>query len=680
MANRSFLRSGFSVTCSRALLVAGCLATTLVVGCADPELEKQAAFEKQLNEVAMAYAGTLGSRPDLLSAQPTDESITALRSLSDKARSLSGGTAAQQEAAKSLAASVSRTVGSLELARAAWIESGHQIVRDMALSAANLAADMDAIAQASSTISLDDARGGATAMRDGVESAIRAGRESAGAAEAAASQLNKRVGEGTARLSQLEQEAAVLLRKARDSSAAAGLAFVEEAAAIKSEARTLQTAVSTDAIEADTLNSMASFTAQAQRSAQSIGEAAGRALELLGEFEGDVKSQAAKTRELATELRRNAESLMKSIADERGGALKSAYENAASDFEKASGGASGSSKDARALENLLTSESLRLHTTRLSGIGAQARMLAMAGAGGGSEFGELKTEAEALITALREKATAAADALASEAEDSPLADFKKHVDGLKKAADEMTVDRLLAPPAPVEEKKPAVARGAGSSGRSMSGSGTGVQDLEAFIEKLKSLSNDPGAASKFYADAIDDSSPSAKAMKSLVVSLGEAVEPMTEAMIEKFGSADLSSLGGGGGAGMGGMSVDPSSFANLSEVSNDGERAVYSAGEQEIVFVKTPSGWKIDLLEALRARGMDSDQIDQMAPMLGTMMAPMISSMKRAASEIAAKIRSGEITTAEEASAALQQAMMQGMGGGLGGGMRGRPGAGGGQN
>ena len=70
--------------------VATCVAAVLVAGCNDPELEKQAAFERQFNAVAAEYAKTLGDRPDLLSANPTDESIAALRSVADRAKALEG--------------------------------------------------------------------------------------------------------------------------------------------------------------------------------------------------------------------------------------------------------------------------------------------------------------------------------------------------------------------------------------------------------------------------------------------------------------------------------------------------------------------------------------------------------------------------------------------------------------
>jgi phosphopantothenoylcysteine synthetase/decarboxylase len=136
----------FSFVSSRSLatLVAGCLASVFVTGCNDPELEKQAAYERQFNEVAAEYAKTLGGRPDLLSTNPSDESITALRAVADKAKGLSGGSAGQQTAARSLAASVYRTSASIELARGASTQlDARFVVFDGAADAARLAGMLD---------------------------------------------------------------------------------------------------------------------------------------------------------------------------------------------------------------------------------------------------------------------------------------------------------------------------------------------------------------------------------------------------------------------------------------------------------------------------------------------------------------------------------------------------------
>ena len=141
-----------------------------------------------------------------------------------------------------------------------------------------------------------------------------------------------------------------------------------------------------------------------------------------------------------------------------------------------------------------------------------------------------------------------------------------------------------------------------------------------------------------------------------------AMKPVSDAMIEKFGSASLGSMAGGMGA------LDVSSLGNLTQRSNDGTRAVYGAeGGTEITFVKGANGWAIDMSEAMRASGMTDEQIDQMAPMMSMMMGPMMGSMKKAATEVAARIAADEFATVEEAQAALQEVMAASAGGALGG-------------
>ncbi len=650
-----------------AVVLSSCMTATLLSGCVDPELDKQAKFQKQLDEVSAGYVAAVGGDPAMLSTAPSDEALTALRALGNRARGLSGGTASQEESARALAASISRTTGSIALARAAWLESGQEIVRDLAINASSLAADLDAVAQAGEDLNLSSSTDDAREVKAASAADMRAFQEEVRQIEVPAAQLAQRIAEGSARLSQLNQESALLARKARESTPAAGLAFVEEAALIQSDARTLQTSVENDTIVADQVVSQGEYASARLTAAQNTQAAATNAIEFLGTFDADIKGQSGKSREMANELRRNAQSLLKAIDDERAGALKSAYEGAIADFSSASAGAGGSGADSAALANTLMIEELRLLSTQIAGLGAQGRMLGMESvADNAAALATVRTEAEAVITAFKEKATTAADQFANLGEDPALAGLKTYIDGVKKVADGLTVDKLMTPVAVVEVKKPAAAKaiGAGaSSGRSSSGeSNTGIADPDAFVAKLAALSGDPSAAAALFVGAIDDSTPIGKAMKSMVGSMMTAMKPVSDAMIEKFGSASLGSMAGGMGA------LDVSSLGKLTQRSNDGTRAVYGAeGGTEITFVKGANGWAIDMSEAMRASGMTDEQIDQMAPMMSMMMGPMMGSMKKAATEVAARIAADEFATVEEAQAALQEMMAAGAAGALGG-------------
>ena len=93
----------------------------LTVGETGADFERARAFEREFNEVTTAYATTLGGRPDLLSGEPTDESINALRQVGERAKQLTSGTPGQINAARGLAASVDRTTAAIEIARAKTI-------------------------------------------------------------------------------------------------------------------------------------------------------------------------------------------------------------------------------------------------------------------------------------------------------------------------------------------------------------------------------------------------------------------------------------------------------------------------------------------------------------------------------------------------------------------------------
>jgi hypothetical protein len=240
---------------------------------------------------------------------------------------------------------------------------------------------------------------------------------------------------------------------------------------------------------------------------------------------------------MSADLRKKAEGLMASIAAERSGPLKAAYEAAATDFTSAA------SSDA--LRMVLMAEELRLRMGEVQGHGAQGRMLASTG---GAGLAEVKASAETAIATLKEKATAAAEAMEASA-DEKLAELKAFIGETKKAADGMTVEKLLAPPAVVE--KPATAKkasGAGSSGRSMSGagagSGAGADDIEAWVAKYNAtIESSPSEAIDMMLAVMDDSTSLGKAMKDMTAPMLSAMAPLLDAMQEKFGTTKLN-LGG----------------------------------------------------------------------------------------------------------------------------------------
>ncbi len=646
------MASTLSFVSSRPLatLVAGCIASVLLVACEDPAVEKQRAFERAFSEVTAAYASTLGGRPDLLSGEPTDESINALRQVGERAKQLTTGTPGQINAARGLAASVYRTTAAIEIARAKSIETALDVERRLAIGYGQIATDLEAIADAAQNLDLSDARGTATGDRDAAARSAREAQEAVRGLEGPASELNGKIARGTARLNELGQEVAVLLRKARELTPSAGLEFVEQAANIKAEARTLSLKTSNEQIEANKLTGEAAVESAKLRGHQALQAAATDALELLNNFDADLDSQAAKAREMATEMRRSAESLMKSIADTRNGALKAAYAAAETDL-----GNCNADADSDALRWTVASEELRMYGAQVDGLVAHGRALAgMGGAG----LSEIKSAAQAAMATLKEKATAASDTFANMGEDPSVAGLKAYADSMKKLA-ESSVDSLMAPPKVADAAAPKAGpkTGSKSSGRSMSGAtGARVDDVEAFVAQMNDA--DPVTAAEMMLSVMDDSTADGKAIKSMTSQTLGAMGDLMKAMIETWGEDSLSKLGPAAGAGAGMASQSDYSKKSISD-----DAAVFVNEEgQELIFRKTSAGWKHDVAASMPAEQLE--QVKQMGPMLAMIMAPM----GKAGKAVAVRIRAGEFSSPEEVAAALAQEMQKAGGGLFGGG------------
>ncbi len=636
-----------------ALLAAGSLAAAVLSGCSDPVLEGQIKFDQNLAAISSEYAQALGGRPDLLASAPSEESLTALRAIADRAGSLTGGSQAQQTAARGLSLSIYRTTASLAISRARAIESSHEDVRGIARAAFGLAAELDAIAEASATLNLASDRADAQRQREEASSQARTLQTNAASLESPMNLLESRMREANARLAQLDQENAVLLRKARESNPQTALAFVEEAASVQAEARAVRTSLANEDIARGELAINKSLVETRLASAKNLQAAAGAALELLAGFESDVKSGTQKTRDLAAELRVRADELLKAVADERAGALQKAYESAASDLGRTSG-TSG------ALANTVTTEELRLGMLQFNGTVAEAQALLAAKGADAAGVTELKSTAETLLASLREKSTLAADQMATAGEDPASVAMKSYVEGVKKAAGDADIAKLFAPPEKPKPFNPAAGPSKPAAGGASAAAPSGPDNLADVLAKLGAAGKDPIAGGAVLVEMLDDSSKGGRALKSMMGQSFKAMEPMLVAVKEKFGDAGAAAASDGMTQGLPGLgSLD---FTSLTEKSNDGRKAVYELADgSELTLVRGASGWKIDMLASLPPN--EAAMIEQAAPMAGMMAAPM----KKAAESVAAKIRAGEYDSPAAAMQAFQQELMSAMGSLFGG-------------
>jgi hypothetical protein len=174
---------------------------------------------------------------------------------------------------------------------------------------------------------------------------------------------------------------------------------------------------------------------------------------------------------------------------------------------------------------------------------------------------------------------------------------------------------------------------------------------------------DPATAAEMMLTVMDDSTPGGKAMKSITSAMLPVTGDLIRALHEKWGAEGVAALQGGGMAGGMGGGMMGAGSQKLTKKSIDGDRAVFATEDGvEVVFTKTASGWKTDITESLDPEQLEAMQ--QMAPMMSMMMAPI----GNAAKAVAARIRAGEFSSPDEVQAALREEAMKGMGGGFGGG------------
>ena len=163
---------------------------------------------------------------------------------------------------------------------------------------------------------------GSKADADSAAQAARALQSAVAALETPLNAATSRMSEASARLAALDQENAVLLRKARESNPEVALTFVEEASKVQAESRAARASMSNDGIAAGALTLDKALAEKTLAAAQNLQSAAGEALDLLGSFEGDVQANAQKSADMAKTLRAQAEAILKSIAEERAGVLR----------------------------------------------------------------------------------------------------------------------------------------------------------------------------------------------------------------------------------------------------------------------------------------------------------------------------------------------------------------------
>ncbi|MSR40480.1 MAG: hypothetical protein EXS10_01050 [Phycisphaerales bacterium] len=670
---RPFARNlaGFPTGLLAGILAIGLLGSaTLLGGCSDETVVKAQAFDAAFNAAAQKALATT----DAFSNDPNSAALDQLKSLAAELSTLSGATENQSNAARALAASLYRKVGSAQLARAQGFEQDENTTRELALALADAAATLDGVAASYESADFTSTRNAATALRDQSEQIAQFARAGAGAATAQLGELDRQIAAVNSTIARLETESAVLLLKARQSGATAGYPFVAESARLTADASALKVSMSKLVAQLDAAAPLVQLASLKGEGSTSVQGAAESELDQLRALDGVLGEQAKLAHTLAGQLRDHSVATLERIEAERAGPLAEAYTAAVEALDQCSSLTRGSdASDALAME--VHVERTQLALSALRGMTEQARgyaVLANSGAlfGGDAKYATqldaLKKSATERITALREQLQLSLDATQALGEDPQSVATKKWFDDAKKSADALDVEKLFTPPAPVEvaAAKPAAKPAKRSTLGSATAAATGFPTPEALAAAMNALRLDPrGDPTKCFSA----SSAGGQAMLGVMGPLLKELMPLREAVAEKFGAEALATIVDVG-ASMGMPSIGGLGSAELKVGEVSGDTGTLTDGTSTMPIMKIASGWLVDFNGMLEASGTDMAQMEQMAPMMKAGMAMVMPMMKKATASVIAQIKSGAITDPSAIGPAFEEALKSSMGGMMGGG------------
>jgi hypothetical protein len=658
MTSRASLRTVLRAPLAIALL-AGATSILPLTGCKDGTIESQVAVQRELDQIASDYRSAAMVRSPLT----LDESIKRIESLATKASGLSGGSPEQQGAAAVLTASIAQTAAELHLENARALARQLASDRGLAAATANAAAALQSLADATANVSLGQDREFLAESRDAAQTALRQAQEALKQVEGPMGELRTGIAGQREQLAALQAQADDLRRRAIEAGASAGFPLVEEAADVKADARTVRTAVALNELKLAELEPEAAIVNDQLVTAQGLKSASDAALGELDNFATELSNDAQTTSKAADEFRKATEALLAQIA-ERTTALNTSFDTIEAALTKAESSAGRAGSGSRELATTARNAKLSaqaalgaLLAERAAQLTAQIDLhttLGNAGQlfGGSAKQGEaiaaLTTAREEIVTRAKEKLVEAVGSTGEPSESDRPATV-----ATRNALNGMIAVLEGKAAAPASPTPAGAAAPAGAGAAAVAPTGPGFPSPDEMVAAMTSKNPED---SYRLVGAFHATNPEARALVGFLRSTVEDMRPLIDAASAKFGPEALSSLSSG-----------PSTqFVTASIASSTDTTAVVSgttfAGTTEsVTLVKIGDGWYVDADALVAEMSPEERAAMQAASSMQAQMPGMRGAMKAAASAVAAKITSGEITSPAEIQTALTQELMQQM-------------------
>ncbi|MFM1833438.1 MAG: hypothetical protein RLZZ461_1754 [Planctomycetota bacterium] len=645
-------------------------ASALVVGCGETS-----DTEDPLAAVSEQYRKVLRERPVIREqADATDDTAESLRQLASRAQS--AGRDGNEQAAAILTAGIRSSAATLDYDEAMRAESQAAVLRDQVRA---LAADADRLATAAMSAEQFDI--GETTIV--LESELARARESFNAADSELEELRSQT-----ELAASERDEFLAFASEFDATANESAEIAVElnpmeardywidAAHFRSEAHKARVAAALSEISIQTIAPTMTL-ADTRRSGQSeVIDAAREARRAAENRVDEAQSFASEVRDLVDQLATAATERLARVEQLETTEIMPRLEASIADFEAAASAAraltrGGSREESaagwRAIANaqfgagraqwdIATIQGRRADLFGRLAVGGVLADAGSAGRAAEAAFEARKSALEAAETAFNEALSSLGNIQGDDATATMTrATIERAISGVK--------GETMAPP-PTARTAAAPSSG-GSSVASSSGTGFGTP-----AELANALSSMNPADTTRIAQAIQAKSDVARGLQK-ALSGGDVMSPLMDALAEAFPDFDPSEMADA--AGMPGMGGGAAFGFSVKSVEGDSAKISDSNNTMTFVAARTGNGWIIDLDASMEA----DPNLKMMAQMMGPMLEQMQKPMKQAAADVAARVRAGEFSSANEAMMAFAELLeaslpsMPGFGGGGGGGFGG---------
>jgi hypothetical protein len=658
------LLAGAAVLCGTAVLGAG-------FGCEDAEAKRRAEVQQQITEArAQFQKASLG--PTAPDDDHADQTRRELNRIVSTLQGVTDGAPGQQAAKSLLVAEALSELSLIEYRRIHDIESDHQVDRQIAHNRLLGLQRLAATRQAREAISTEQHRAELAQIRRATDEQLRQLQQQLSRINEPIAELTERNERDQARIDELREQAAEMIRRAEELGPADGFTTFENAIGIQREADLIQFRAAHRELEL--LLEHQPIKQMTERQVQAAEDLKRQVEQAIGDLESFDALYASAGSTLRDRIRQGSDDLRQTverISDSMTGDLAAAYSEAADHLERAASQARnaatrqrGTEANAARLIEARANESLgRLYWRQAGGVADHLALLraivASDNAIGDAQpyrarIEQFAQQHESLLGQAKGAYTQAKESLTmiSGAAAQQVGQYRQNLEMLVAALDGEEVDAwqpdMPQMPDDVAERV--------DRPRDAARAGAGFESADALVAFLRGMDETNMSDVERMIAATHAETRAGRAYANLMNSMTRSMVDLMAAVEEQFGAAAVAQLSQAAGGG--------SAFEGITIVDRSETRATASFqpmpsmpdGTLELVNIN--GQWFIDA----DSLGDDAGTDPGMEEFAIAMMEQMATAMNQQINELTRRVRAGEFDSIDQFMQTMMQMMMQGQG------------------